>query len=87
MKKFEQFISEEYTPKTHDDFYPEINVWFTKTFKLRAKIKESRESIPFEVTIGGDSWNSGKGRKFENIIMKKIINLQKRLNEEIEKLK
>lgn len=87
MKKFEQFVLEEYTPRTHDDWYPEISVWFTKTFKLRAKIKESRESIPYEVTIGGEGWNTGKGKQFEEIIMKKVSNLQKRLNEEIKKLK
>ena len=83
MKHIKEFKVNE---KTHDDFYPEIDVWFTKTLKLRCKIKESRDSIPYEVTIGGFSWNEGKGRKYEDKIIKKVVSLQSAVNREVEKI-
>ena len=48
---------------------PEIKVFVTKTRQFRARIKENKNSIPYEVTIGGKSWESGIGRKFEKIIL------------------
>ena len=51
-----------------------IFVYVTKTNKFRARITEPG-SI-FEVTIGGESWRSGKGKKYRHhiiIAMAKIL--------------
>ena len=50
---------------------PQIKVFVTKTGKFRAKIKENNTSETYEVTVGGSSWFSGKGRQFEEIILTK----------------
>lgn len=50
--------------KTH------VHVFLTKTFKFRAKITEP-EQPSYEVTIGGVSWNNGKGRRYKEEIDKK----------------
>lgn len=46
----------------------QIEVFVTKTREFRAKIKENKEAIPYEVTIGGESWENGKGRQYEKEI-------------------
>ncbi|HUX54238.1 MAG TPA: hypothetical protein VMV56_07485 [Williamwhitmania sp.] len=46
----------------------EIEVFITKTKQFRARIKESKNAIPYEVTIGGDEWNKGKGKEYESAI-------------------
>lgn len=50
---------------------PQIKVFITKTKKFRAKIRETKDTIPYEVTIGGKSWKDGKGRKYEVTIKHK----------------
>jgi len=50
---------------------PQIKVFVTKTRQFRAKIKETKNSPAYEVTIGGTSWYEGKGRKFEKQIKHK----------------
>lgn len=61
----------------------EIKVFVTRTGKFRAKIKEGRHSIPYEVTIGGNEWDKGKGRGYEERIVEKceliLIELKKSL--------
>lgn len=47
-----------------------IKVYITKTKKFRARVEEPGE-VPYEVTVGGVSWNGGKGRKHEIVILKK----------------
>ncbi len=54
--------------KTKVEFRPSVKVFITKSNKFRAKIKEKRNSVPYEVTIGGNEWKKGKGRKFEEKI-------------------
>jgi len=63
---------------------PQIKVFVTKTRKFRAKIKDSKNSIPYEVTIGGDSWLHGKGREHEEAIMNKINTMVSILKAELE---
>ena len=53
------------------DDKPEIKVFVTKKRQFRARIKENKNSIPYEVTIGGKSWWSGTGRKHEKTIIKR----------------
>ena len=60
-----------------------ISVFVTKNMKFRAKIKESNTSIPYEVTIGGKSWNDGKGREFEDVIIKKCNTIIRVLNKNL----
>ena len=62
---------------------PQIKVFVTKTKEFRAKIKENKESIPYEVTIGGESWENGKGRKYEKEIKRKCELLIATLNSKL----
>lgn len=50
---------------------PQIKVFVTKTREFRAKIKETKDSIPYEVTIGSECWDNGKGRQYEKEIKRK----------------
>jgi hypothetical protein len=65
---------------------PEIKVFITKTRKFRARIKETKNSIPYEVTIGGFSWEKGKGKEHEAKIKLKCSRLIEKLNFELEKV-
>ena len=49
-----------------------VKVFVTKTRRFRAKISESG-CAPYEVTIGGQSWNEGKGREYFHRIKASII--------------
>lgn len=59
---------------------PQIKVFITKTQEFRAKIKENKDTPEYEVTIGGKSWNNGKGKKFEKEIKHKCELLITTLN-------
>ena len=62
---------------------PQIKVFVTKTREFRAKIKENKEAVPYEVTVGGESWENGKGREYEEEIKRKcellIVTLSSKL--------
>lgn len=62
---------------------PQIKVFITKTMEFRAKIRAKKGELPYEVTIGGKSWQEGKGREYEKQIMLKcelmLIELNKKL--------
>ena len=60
-----------------------IKVFVTKTRKFRAKIQEGKKAIPYEVTIGGESWQKGKGRQFEKEIERKCKILLMILQDEL----
>jgi hypothetical protein len=62
---------------------PQIKVFVTKTREFRAKIKENKEAIPYEVTIGGKSWENGKGREYEKDIKRKCELLILTLNSKL----
>jgi len=51
--------------------FPKVEVFITKEGKIRARIRESIELPSYEVTIGGESWATGKGRDFESTIRTK----------------
>lgn len=57
------------------EYKPQIKVFVTKSRKFRAKIKETKDGIPYEVTIGGENWKKDVGRKYEYEIKHKIIYL------------
>jgi hypothetical protein len=63
---------------------PRIKVFVTKTKEFRARITESKGKAPYEVTIGGESWNKGKGREFEAQIKRKCFILISVLSDKIE---
>lgn len=50
---------------------PQIKVFISKSREFRVRIKEGKESIPYEVTVGGESWKKGKGRSYEKQIKRK----------------
>lgn len=52
--------------------YPKVEVFVTKTMKFRARIRESVEVPSYEVSIGGEEWEKGKGRNHEAEIVKKM---------------
>ena len=56
-----------------------IKVFVTSTLKFRARIRGPGET-PYEVTVGGDSWKSGKGREHTAQIMDKIKHIISALN-------
>lgn len=44
--------------KSEAKYYPKIEIFGTKSKRLRAKVQESRSGIPYEVTIGGIKWRN-----------------------------
>jgi len=61
----------------------QIKVFVTKTREFRAKIKENKGAIPYEITIGGESWENGKGRQYEKEIKRKCELLIVTLNSKL----
>jgi hypothetical protein len=61
----------------------QIKVFITKSREFRAKIKENEESVPYSVTIGGKSWENGKGRQYEKEIKRKCELLIVTLNSKL----
>lgn len=59
-----------------------VLVFATKNGRIRAKIKEHGKPA-YEVSINGESWKAGKGRKYESIILQKAEKLIKRLEGEL----
>lgn len=55
--------------------YPKVEVFVTRTNKFRARIRESVEQPSYEVTIGGDEWQKGKGKAHEKTILDKIATI------------
>lgn len=66
-----------------------IEVQATKTNQWRARIAPGKggdefqeEGLWYEVTVGGDMWNKGKGREYENtirrLIERKLLSLMTR---------
>lgn len=45
--------------------YPKVQVFVTKGYQFRARIRESVGQPWYEVTIGGQEWGKGKGREHE----------------------
>jgi hypothetical protein len=62
---------------------PQIKIFVTKTKEFRAKIKETKKTLPYEVTIGGKSWENGKGRKYDKEIKRKCELLITTLNSKL----
>ena len=38
------------------NYRPNIKVFVTKTMQIRARIKETKDMPPYEVTVGGQEW-------------------------------
>jgi len=61
-----------------------LTIFITKNGKFRARFKKPGQKFYTEVTVGSESWNQGKGREYEEIIMLKcsnlLISLTKQLN-------
>ena len=51
--------------------YPKVDVFVTKGMQFRASVRESIVEPTYEVTIGGESWEQGKGRNHEDKIKEK----------------
>lgn len=52
----------------------DISVFITKTLKFRAWVKEFGK-VPYQVTVGGESWKRGKGQKYKKAIIIKVHNI------------
>lgn len=53
-----------------------IRVFVTKSWEFRAKVEPHDKDTPnFEVTVGGKSWNEGKGQPWQNKILRKCHEL------------
>lgn len=64
----------------------DIKVFVTKNHKFRARIREPNNKL-YEITIGGNNWNNGRGKEHKAKIMIKIANIMRDLNNEWEDLK
>ncbi len=62
--------------------YPKIEVFVTKGGKFRASIRESITEPTYEVTVGGEEWQKGKGRNHEQDIVAKMDSIIATLNSE-----
>ena len=62
---------------------PQIKIFITKTRDFRARIKETKGSPVYEVTVGGNQWEAGKGRKYEKEIKRKCEILLSILNSKL----
>jgi len=60
----------------------QVNIFVTKSLKFRAKIQEV-DNTKYEVTIGGESWNNGKGKAHKVQIMEKVGRIMVRLQQEL----
>lgn len=71
-------ISKEKHIKSH------IKVWMTKTKKIRAQVTEinriTYDKSMYEVTVGGNEWNKGKGNEYREEIRHKTAALIASLN-------
>lgn len=67
-----------------------ITISVTKSGTLQARVISASSEPPFEVTIGGNEWMSGKGSKYHPIILKEatalVNNLQKQLAEVVQEV-
>jgi len=52
--------------------YPKVEVFATKTHKFRARIRESIHEPSYEVTVGGEEWQKGKGNGHKEAILGQI---------------
>lgn len=52
-----------------------IEVFRTKSGHFRIRIDEEKDSIKYEVTLGGMMWYEGKGREFEDEIKERCKNI------------
>ena len=53
---------------------PRIKVFVTKNLKFRAKIDDG-VAPPYEVTVGGKEWGSGKGISYRDTIAEKCFSI------------
>jgi len=63
-----------------------LTVFVTKNGKFRVRFKEPGQKFYTEVTVGSESWNQGKGRKYEEIVILKCSNLLTSLTEQLNTL-
>jgi hypothetical protein len=69
-----------------EKYYPKIRIFVTRNFKFRVEIKENKDARPYQITMGGEAWNSGSGRKYEKIIKEKLNKIILQLSTEAESL-
>lgn len=67
--------------------YKRIEVVVTTTNKFRAKVQPSNLDHPkYEVTVGSESWNNGKGQEFRDTILIKCHRIMMALQKEIDSI-
>jgi hypothetical protein len=64
---------------------PHIKLFITASYKIRAIIKEPGLK-QYEVTIGGEMWRKGKGRRFEGQILIMVEKMVNNITKELRKL-
>jgi len=64
--------------------YPKVEVFVTKTMKFRARIRESVETPSYEVSLGGEEWEKGKGKNHEQEIKEKVTAIMQTLKKEVD---
>lgn len=68
-----------------------IKLFVTKNYKFRAVIDEyntlSERNVTYEVTIGGEQWRKGKGRKHEKRILEMMNTIRCSLADQVHRAK
>lgn len=59
-----------------------IDVFITKTFKFKARIKEKGKRA-YKVTLNGEQWIDGRGREHATAILRKAERLNKKLEDQL----
>jgi len=67
--------------KRRQKHYPKVDVFVTRGMQFRASIRESIISPTYEVTIGGEEWNKGKGRNHQAKIQEQMNKILRALEQ------
>jgi hypothetical protein len=84
LKECKATIDHHITEQNAKKHYPKVEVFATKNMKFRARIRESVEVPSYEVTIGGQEWQKGKGKAFKQVIAEKAETIVSALIAEFE---
>lgn len=83
-KECKATIDSHITEQNAKKHFPKVEVFVTKTMKFRARIRESVEVPSYEVTIGGEEWQKGKGQNHKEAIISKMDTILSALEYEAE---
>jgi len=84
IKECESIVDRYIEAEHKNRHYPKVEVFVTKGNKFRARIRESIDQPSYEVTIGGEEWNKGKGKNHEQKIVSEMNKILANLDKELQ---